>query len=108
MIMPMNADQFSEGLRMGTEVFHHLKKVLQDKGYSTNVGDEGGFAPNIKSNQAAIEVILVAIVKAGYKPGEDVYIAMVASASERYDREYGVYHFAESEGSRLYSDERVE
>src|SRR5690625_6834371 len=108
MIMPMNADQFSEGLRMGTEVFHHLKKVLQDKGYSTNVGDEGGFAPNIKSNQEAIEVILVAIEKAGYKPGEDFYIAMDAAASEFYDRENGVYHFAQSDGSKLSSDEMVE
>lgn len=108
MIMPLNADQFSEGLRMGTEVFHHLKNVLQSKGYSTNVGDEGGFAPNIKSNQEAIEVILEAIEKAGYKPGDDFYIAMDAAASEFYDRENGVYHFSQSDGSKLSSEEMVE
>lgn len=108
MIMPLNADRFSEGLRMGTEVFHHLKNVLQSKGYSTNVGDEGGFAPNIKSNQEAIEVILEAIEKAGYKPGDDFYIAMDAAASEFYDRENGVYHFSQSDGSKLSSDEMVE
>lgn len=108
MIMPLNADRFSEGLRMGTEVFHHLKNVLQSKGYSTNVGDEGGFAPNIKSNQEAIEVILVAIEKAGYKPGDDFYIAMDAAASEFYDRENGVYHFSQSDGSKLTSEEMVE
>ena len=72
MIMPVGADFFSEGLRMGVEVFHHLKSVLKKKGYSTNVGDEGGFAPNIKSNEEAIKIVLEAIEKAGYRPGEDL------------------------------------
>jgi len=107
MIMPIGADQFSEGLRMGTEVFHHLKSVLKSKGYSTNVGDEGGFAPNIKSNQEAIEIVLQSIEKAGYTPGEDFYIAMDAAASEFYDRENKVYHFAESDGRKLSSDEMI-
>lgn len=105
MVMPFGADTFSEGLRMGTEIFHHLKKVLKDKGYSTNVGDEGGFAPNIKSNEEAIETVLTAIEKAGYKPGEDVYIAMDAAASEFYLKEEQVYHFKKSSGQKLSSDE---
>jgi enolase len=87
MIMPVGAQFFSEGLRMGTEVFHHLKAVLKKKGYSTNVGDEGGFAPNIKSNEEAIETILQAIEVAGYRPGEDIMIAMDAAASEFYNEE---------------------
>ncbi len=107
MIMPIGADLFSEGLRMGTEVFHQLKSVLQSKGYSTNVGDEGGFAPNIKSNQEAIEIVLQSIEKAGYIPGDDFYIAMDAAASEFYDRENKVYHFAESDGRKLPSDEMI-
>jgi len=82
MVMPVKADTFSDALRMGTEVFHHLKKVLHDKGLSTNVGDEGGFAPNIASNEEAIEVVLKAIEKAGYKPGVDIFIAMDAASSE--------------------------
>jgi len=77
MIVPVGAELFSEGLRMGTEIFHTLKTVLKEKNYSTNVGDEGGFAPNIKSNKEAIEIVLTAIEKAGYKPGEDIMIAMV-------------------------------
>ena len=81
MVMPFGAESFSEALRMGTEVFHHLKKVLQAGGYSTNVGDEGGFAPNLGSNEEAIETILRAIEKAGYTPGEDIWIAMDAAAS---------------------------
>src|ERR1035437_5665 len=76
MIMPVGASSFSEAIRMGTEVFHHLKKVLKDKGYSTNVGDEGGFAPNLKSNEEAIELVLTAIEKAKYKPGVDIFIAL--------------------------------
>ncbi|MCB0677358.1 MAG: phosphopyruvate hydratase, partial [Saprospiraceae bacterium] len=84
MIMPVGAEQFSDGLRMGVEVFHHLKKVLHNKGYSTNVGDEGGFAPNIKSNVEAIETVLQAIEKAGFRPGEDIMIAMDAASSEFY------------------------
>src|SRR5690606_8174602 len=107
MIMPIGADTFSEGLRMGTEVFHHLKSVLQSKGYSTNVGDEGGFAPNIKSNQEAVEIVLQSIEKAGYIPGDDFYIAMDAAASEFYDRENKVYHFAQSDGRKLSSDEMI-
>lgn len=105
MIVPVGAEFFSEGLRMGTEVFHTLKKVLHDKGLSTNVGDEGGFAPNIKSNKDAIEIVLQAIEKAGYRPGEDIYIAMDAAASEFYNREEKVYHFAASTGDKLTSSE---
>jgi enolase len=106
MVMPTGAATFSESLRMGTEIFHHLKKVLHDKGLSTNVGDEGGFAPNITSNEAAIEVVLMAIEKAGYRPGEDVFIAMDAAVSEIYDANTGLYHF-ESTGKKLTSDEMV-
>jgi len=107
MIMPIGADTFSEGLRMGVETFHHLKKVLKDKGYSTNVGDEGGFAPNIKSNKEAIETVLQAIEAAGYRPGEDMMIAMDAAASEFYNAEEKVYHFASSTGDKLTSDDMV-
>ncbi|UII22997.1 phosphopyruvate hydratase [Fulvivirga ligni] len=107
MVMPVKADTFSEALRMGTEVFHNLKKVLSDKGLSTNVGDEGGFAPNIGSNEEAIEVVLQAIEKAGYKPGEDMFIAMDAASSEFYDSKKKVYDFA-STGKQLTSDEMVE
>ena len=82
MVMPFGANSFSEGLRWGTEIFHHLKAVLQGKGLSTNVGDEGGFAPNLGSNEEAITVVLAAIEKAGFKPGEDVYIALDAASSE--------------------------
>lgn len=105
MIMPVSADTFSEGLRMGVEVFHHLKKVLKDKGYSTNVGDEGGFAPNIRSNEEAIETVLKAIEKAGYKPGHDIYIAMDAASSEFYDEESGLYVFKKSDDSKRNSSE---
>ncbi|MCO6494272.1 MAG: phosphopyruvate hydratase [Bacteroidetes bacterium] len=107
MIMPFGADSFSDALRMGVEVFHHLKSVLKEKGYSTNVGDEGGFAPNIKSNEEAIETVLKAIEKAGYVPGEDIYIAMDAASSEFYIEEEGVYHFKKSNGQKLSSDEMV-
>jgi len=108
MIMPVNAKSFSEGLRMGTEVFHHLKDVLKSKGMSTNVGDEGGFAPNLKSNEEAIETVLKAIEKAGYKPGEDIWIAMDAAASEFYDEKTGLYHFKKSTGDKLTSSEMVD
>jgi len=108
MVMPVGADTFSEGLHMGVSIFHHLKKVLKDKGYSTNVGDEGGFAPNIKSNEEAIETVLVAIEKAGYKPGEDVFIAMDAASSEFYDREKGKYVFHKSNGMEKTPDEMVD
>ena len=107
MVMPFGAHTFSEALQMGTEVFHHLKKVLSDKGLSTNVGDEGGFAPNLGSNTEAIEVVLQAIEKAGYRPGEDIWIAMDAAASEFYNAEENVYHFHMSSGEKLTPNEMV-
>lgn len=107
MIMPVGASSFSESLRMGVETFHHLKDVLKSKGYSTNVGDEGGFAPNANSNVEAIEMVLTAIEKAGYKPGEDIFIAMDAAASEFYNEEEKVYHFHQSTGEKLTSSEMV-
>jgi enolase len=107
MVMPVGAPTFSEALRMGSEVFHHLKNVLKKKGMSTNVGDEGGFAPNIGSNQEAIEVVLMAIEAAGYRPGEDFMIAMDAAASEFYDASTGHYHFKKSTGDKLTSSEMV-
>ena len=108
MIMPVGAPNFTEALRMGTEIFHNLKKVLKDKGYSTNVGDEGGFAPNIKSNEEAIETVLKAIEVAKYKPGKDIFIAMDAAASEFYDAKAKVYHFKKSTGDKLSSKEMAE
>jgi enolase len=108
MIMPVNARSFSESLRMGTEIFHHLKTVLKGKGMSTNVGDEGGFAPNIKSNEEAIQIVIEAIEKAGYRPGEDIWIAMDAAASEFYNAEEGVYHFKKSTGDKLTSVQMVD
>ncbi|MFT5167287.1 MAG: enolase [Saprospiraceae bacterium] len=107
MIMPVGADLFSESLRMGVEVFHHLKAVLKKKGYSTNVGDEGGFAPNIKSNEEAIQIVLQAIEKAGYRPGEDILISMDAAASEFYLEDEKVYHFHKSTGDKLSSDDMI-
>ncbi|MCW3077165.1 MAG: phosphopyruvate hydratase [Bacteroidetes bacterium] len=101
MIMPVGAENFSEGLRMGTEIFHHLKSVLKDKRLSTNVGDEGGFAPDLKNNEDAIKVVLQAIEKAGYKPGEDVYIAIDAASSEFFDAKTNQYHFKKSTGDKL-------
>jgi enolase len=101
MILPVGADRFSEALRMGVEVFHHLKGVLKSKGYSTNVGDEGGFAPNMKSNVEAIETVLQAIEKAGFVPGEDIMIAIDAASSEFFDEETGIYHFKKSTGEKL-------
>ena len=108
MVMPVKADTFSESLRMGTEIFHTLKKVLHDKGLSTNVGDEGGFAPNITSNEEAIEIVIKAIEKAGFKPGDDVFIAMDAASSEFYDAKTKTYTFKKSDGKKLKSDEMVE
>lgn len=108
MVMPLKADTFSESLRMGTEIFHNLKKVLHDKGLSTNVGDEGGFAPNIASNEEAIEVVLMAIEKSGFKPGEDVFIAMDAASSEFYDAKTNSYIFKKSDGKKLSSAEMVD
>ncbi|MCB0560945.1 MAG: phosphopyruvate hydratase [Lewinellaceae bacterium] len=107
MIMPVGAERFSEALRMGVEVFHNLKSVLKAANHSTNVGDEGGFAPNLKSNQEAIEIVLRAIEKAGYRPGEDIVIAMDAAASEFYNEEEKVYHFHQSTGDKLTSSEMV-
>jgi len=107
MVMPVGAESFSDGLRMGTEVFHHLKAVLKKQGLSTNVGDEGGFAPNIKSNEDALKYVLQAIEAAGYKPGEDIYIAMDAAASEFYDAKKKVYKFKKSTGDELTSAEMV-
>jgi enolase len=107
MIMPVGADSFSRALQMGTEVFHHLKSVLKSKGYSTNVGDEGGFAPNIKSNEEAIETVLTAIEKAGFKPGQDIYIAMDAATTEFYDEKTGLYTFKKSDGKQMTSSEMV-
>lgn len=107
MIMPTGASSFSEGLRMGTEVFHHLKAVLKKKGYSTNVGDEGGFAPNMGSNTEAIETVLQAIEAAGYRAGEDMFIAMDAACSELYDADKKGYHFHKSSGETLSSPEMV-
>ncbi|WJV31041.1 phosphopyruvate hydratase [Rossellomorea sp. AcN35-11] len=94
MIMPVGASTFKEGLRMGTEIFHSLKSVLKDKGYNTAVGDEGGFAPNLKSNEEALSTIIEAIEKAGYKPGEEVLLAMDVAASEIYNKEDGKYHLS--------------
>jgi enolase len=108
MVMPAKADTFSESLRMGVQIFHHLKSVLKQKGYSTNVGDEGGFAPNIQSNEEAIETVLMAIEKAGYRPGEDVFIAMDAATSELYDAEKGLYVFKKSDKRQLSSEEMVD
>ena len=107
MVMPIGASSFSEGLRWGVEIFHNLKSVLKDKGYSTNVGDEGGFAPDIQSNEEAIETVLKAIEKAGYKPGDDVAIAMDAAISEMYDSKKGKYVFHKSDGKSLSSEEMV-
>ena len=108
MILPLGADTFSAALKMGVETFHHLKKVLKSKGYSTNVGDEGGFAPNIKSNEEAIEIVLQSIESAGYRPGEDMMIAMDAAASEFYNAEEGVYHFHKSDGRKIASADMVD
>ena len=104
MVIPLKAPSFSEALRTGVEIFHSLKKVLGDMGHSTNVGDEGGFAPNLGSNKEAIEVVLKAMEKAGYRPGEDVFIAMDPASSEYYIKEEGVYHLA-STGDKLTSSE---
>ena len=106
MVMPFGASSFSEGLRWGTEVFHHLKSVLKSRGMSTNVGDEGGFAPNLNSNEEAIQVVIEAVEKAGFKPGEDMFIALDAASSEFYKADSGKYHL-ESTGDLLTSSEMV-
>lgn len=107
MIMPVGAESFSEALRMGTEIFHNLKAVLKSKKLGTNVGDEGGFAPDLKNNEEAIKAVLQAIEKAGYKPGHDVFIAMDAAASEFYNAKEKVYEFKKSSGDKLSSDQMV-
>jgi enolase len=107
MVMPIGAETFSEGLRMGVEVFHHLKKVLKSKGYATNVGDEGGFAPGIKNNEEAIQMVMTAIEAAGYRPLDDIVIAMDAASSEYYDAEKGEYVFKKSTGDRYSRQDMV-
>ena len=107
MVMPIGAPTFKEGLRMGVEIFHTLKEVLKEKGFSTNVGDEGGFAPNLGSNEEAIETVLTAIEKAGFIPGEDIMIALDPAASEFYDKEKGLY-ILESTNQKLSSEEMVD
>ncbi len=107
MIMPIGADSFREGLRMGVEVFHHLKKVLKNKGYTTNVGDEGGFAPALKGNEEAIQLVMTAIEAAGYRPLEDIVVAIDAATSELYDPNTGEYVFKKSSGERLSRSDMV-
>ncbi|UYQ92300.1 phosphopyruvate hydratase [Chitinophaga horti] len=107
MIVPVGADTFSEGLRWGVEIFHTLKSVLKKKGYSTNVGDEGGFAPDIQSNEEAIETVIQAIEAAGYKPGTQVAIALDAASSEMYNEADNTYKFYKSSGKSISSDEMV-
>ncbi|HEY3102876.1 MAG TPA: phosphopyruvate hydratase, partial [Pyrinomonadaceae bacterium] len=105
MIVPVGAEKFSEALRTGAEIFHTLKSVLKQKGYATGVGDEGGFAPNLKSNQEAIETIIEAISQAGYEAGADVLLALDPAASEFYDGE--AYVFKKSDGRKLASDQMI-
>ncbi|MFT3949882.1 MAG: phosphopyruvate hydratase [Agriterribacter sp.] len=107
MIIPVGAPNFSEGLRWGVEVFHNLKSVLKKKGYSTNVGDEGGFAPDIQSNEEAIETVLQAIDAAGYKAGDQIAIAMDAASTEMFDEASNTYKFYKSSGKTISSDEMV-
>jgi enolase len=107
MVMPFGASSFSEGLRWGTEVFHQLKSVLKKKGMSTNVGDEGGFAPNLGSNEEAIQVVLEAIENAGFRPGEDMHIALDAASSEFYKNDSGLY-VLESTNEQLTSEQMVD
>ncbi len=107
MIMPVGAESFREALRMGVEVFHHLKKVLKNKGYTTNVGDEGGFAPGIRDNEEAIQMVMTAIEAAGYRPLEDIVIALDAATSELYDAERGEYVFKKSNQERLSRNDMV-
>ncbi|GAH70774.1 unnamed protein product, partial [marine sediment metagenome] len=105
MIVPTGSPNFSEAIRMSAEVFHHLKKILRKKDYSTSVGDEGGFAPNLKSNEEALELILESIQKAGYRPGEDIFLAIDVAASEFFtDKKY---FFKKSDGSKRSSDEMI-
>jgi enolase len=108
MVMPVGASNFSDGLRWGVEIFHALKSVLKKKGYSTNVGDEGGFAPDIQSNEEAIDTVMMAIKTAGFKSGTDVSIAMDPAVSEMYDSAKKVYHFHKSDGKKLSSEKMVD
>ncbi len=108
MVMPVGASSFSEGLRWGVEIFHALKSVLKKKGYSTNVGDEGGFAPDIQSNEEAIDTVMIAIKTAGFKAGSQVAIAMDPAVSEMYDSAKKVYHFHKSDGKKLSSEKMVD
>jgi enolase len=106
--MPVGAETFSDAIRMGVEVFHNLKTVLKEKGLSTNVGDEGGFAPNLGSNEEAVELIIKAIEKAGYVAGKDVFIALDVASSEFYNEEEKMYHFKWSTGNKLTSAQMVD
>jgi enolase len=108
MVMPVGASTFSEGLQWGVEIFHALKSVLKKKGYSTNVGDEGGFAPDIQSNEEAIDTVMLAIKAAGFKAGSQVAIAMDPAVSEMYDSAKKVYHFHKSDGKKLSSEKMVD
>ncbi|MGI9256852.1 MAG: phosphopyruvate hydratase [Salinispira sp.] len=108
MIMPVNAENIRQAIQMNAEVFHTLKKILHDKNYATSVGDEGGFAPNLKSNEEAVELILQATEKAGYRPGEDMYIALDPAASEFYNKESGLYELRWSTGDKLSSSEMAD
>jgi len=108
MIMPVGAETFSQAIQMGAEVFHNLKSVLKKSGYSTNVGDEGGFAPNLKSNEEAVQVVMQSIEKAGYKAGEDIFIALDPASSEYYLQEENVYHMKWSSGDKLTPAEMVD
>ncbi len=108
MIMPVGAASFRQALQMGAEVFHNLKSVLKNAGYSTNVGDEGGFAPNLKSNEEAVEVILQAVERAGYRPGEDVFLALDPASSEYFIPEENVYHLHKSTGDKLTPSQMVD
>jgi enolase len=108
MIMPIGAATFAEALRMGSEVFHNLKKLLNDKKYSTGVGDEGGFAPNLKSNEEALDFILKAIEKAGYKAGKDISLALDVASSSFYLEKEAKYHFVKSSGEKLSSAEMID
>jgi len=108
MIVPVGATSFSDGLRWGVEVFHHLKSVLKKKGFSTNVGDEGGFAPEIQSNEEAIEIVMMAIEAAGYQPGSQISIAMDAATSEMYNEKDGTYTFYKSSKKVISREEMVD
>ncbi len=106
MVMPVGAESFREGLRMGAEIFHNLKKILKGKGMNTNVGDEGGYAPNLATNEEAIRVIIEAVEQAGYNPGSDIVIALDCAASEFYDGEKNIYNWT-GEGKQMTAEELV-